>query len=310
MSLKSTGHIVISAISVLYFLCFLDCLLQWYFLNFLIVSNGDTRESIFNWIIVGGKRWMWVLNNFLFYCLFVVSDVLLIWRCYHVWGKSWRIIVVPSFLLVVECGLSFAITLLDGINSSMSSDAKFRLCHSITSALLFASLATTVSTTFAIGYRIHHYVKEMGHRFTSERKLNNIIVMLLESAALYSILLIVYAVMAVVPSFNTAGSPVLQASYYVRAILTGMAPTILVARLALTASSRPATVAAAISHISGLQFDGPTRWCSWGTRSDNLCNARPIISPVSIENEEQLNSTGEFWRAKSIDDVPSKISHV
>ncbi|PPQ85904.1 hypothetical protein CVT25_014750 [Psilocybe cyanescens] len=55
----STNHrIVLSPMSLLYLLCFSEFIVQWYFLNWVIVSNGDTRESIFLETVGGGPPWI------------------------------------------------------------------------------------------------------------------------------------------------------------------------------------------------------------------------------------------------------------
>lgn len=52
--------------------------IQWYYLDFAVVINGDTKETIFNATIEGGPVWIFVLFQFFFYSVFVVSDGLLV----------------------------------------------------------------------------------------------------------------------------------------------------------------------------------------------------------------------------------------
>lgn len=155
----------------------------------------------------------------------------------------------------------------------MSSSANAVLGNNISSALIFVSLGTTVLTTFLIGYKIHSTSRLNGP--SSKKFFNRVVVLVVESAAAYSLVLFLNAIIAVVPSFLTLGSPLYEAEYYVDAVLIvvavcsfyyssddpfsltydqGMAPTILVARIALTNPNNTVT-SVPITDISGLQFN-------------------------------------------------------
>ncbi|PPQ82444.1 hypothetical protein CVT25_007242, partial [Psilocybe cyanescens] len=211
-------RIVLSAISVLYFLCFSEFIIDWYYINWTIVTNGNMRESIFLGTVGYGLEWTWVLNDFLQNSLLIISDGLLIWRCYHVWGQSFCAILAPFILLVAELGLIVATTFLDIKFCLITSEANTILYNNTTSALTFVSLGTTVIATFIIGYRIYSVSQR---RDTSSRRLfNHIATIIIESAAAYSMVLLLDAIIYVVPSLNVLGSPLSQAEYYVGAILT------------------------------------------------------------------------------------------
>ncbi|PPQ91124.1 hypothetical protein CVT25_013262 [Psilocybe cyanescens] len=249
-------RIVLSAISVLYLLCFVQFVVQWYSIDLDVVINGDTRESIFFSTVEGGPKWLWVFANVPFYASFVASDGLLIWRCYHVWGRSFRVISVLLILLLAEFGLFVTATILEGLSHRLTSGANTSaaLFNSLTSALVFVSLATTVTTSLLIGYRIYSVARLNGQ--PSKRLFKHIVVLVIESAAVYSFVLLLDAVFAVIPSFNLVGSPLYQAGYFVDAVLIvvpGMAPTVLVARIAVTNSNY--TVEPTITHISNLHFE-------------------------------------------------------
>lgn len=74
---NANGRIVLSLISALYVLCLADFAVNWYFLDWVVVTNGDTRDSIFL-ATVGGVQWLFILNNILYYCLFMIADGLLV----------------------------------------------------------------------------------------------------------------------------------------------------------------------------------------------------------------------------------------
>ncbi|PPQ91334.1 hypothetical protein CVT25_003767 [Psilocybe cyanescens] len=257
--------IVLSAISVLYILCSLFFIVQWYYLDWVVVVNGDTRESIF-WATEDGVEWTWILGIFLQNSMLIISDGLLIWRCYHVWGQLFWAISAPLVLLVAECGLFVATTVLSVKFGSATSDANATLFDNILTALIFVSLGTTVISTFTIGYRVHSASRI--HHLSSRRLYDHIVTIITESAAAYSLVLIFEAILAVVPSSIMAGFPLREAACYLDVIVTvvsGMAPTVLVARIALTDPNNTDTSATQIS--GNLQF-GPRQESGSGPSGD------------------------------------------
>lgn len=71
------NRIVLSAISFLYFLALVDSVLQWYFLDVEILTNGDTRDSIF-YAALGGPQWTTAISDVLFTLILMVSDALMV----------------------------------------------------------------------------------------------------------------------------------------------------------------------------------------------------------------------------------------
>ncbi|PPQ94739.1 hypothetical protein CVT25_007704 [Psilocybe cyanescens] len=105
--------------------------------------------------------------------------------------------------------------------------------------------------------RIRIYSTSRLNHSPSKRLFNRIVVVIIESAAAYSLILLLYAIIFAIPSVGVFGSPLSEADYYMEAIVTvaaGMAPTILVARMAT--NHNHTVTSSAITHISGLQF-GP-----------------------------------------------------
>uniref|UniRef100_A0A8H7XVW6 Uncharacterized protein n=1 Tax=Psilocybe cubensis TaxID=181762 RepID=A0A8H7XVW6_PSICU len=74
--------------------------------------------------------------------------------------------------------------------------------------------------------------------------------MIVESAAVYTILLIFNAIIGLLPSFNNLGARFCEVEYYVGIMLVvaaGLSPTILVARIALNDSNSTACSLSATS---------------------------------------------------------------
>ncbi|PPQ87625.1 hypothetical protein CVT25_005810 [Psilocybe cyanescens] len=243
------GTMLLNFLLVLYLLCFLHALVKWY-TNSWSVVNGDTRESTF-WGIAGkGPQWT------------------AIWRCYHVWGQSFHVIAISLILLAAEFGLSVTQTVLQGLLAVNTGNLRIILLISaskVSSALLFVSLGATWITTFLIGYKIHFSSFSNGP--PSKRQFNRIVVLVVESSAAYSILLLFDGLSTVAPPKLVLNSLVIEASYFVDAalsIIVGVAPTVLVARLAIMSPSN--AVQSTVVYIqSEFQRGGPSdRGCTIG----------------------------------------------
>ncbi|PPQ95691.1 hypothetical protein CVT25_000788 [Psilocybe cyanescens] len=217
---NSNRCIILSAVSVMYFLCLLDFIIQWYYIDWTIVTNGNTRESIF-WVTVEDSlEWISILNDFLQNFVFIISDGLLIWRCYHVWGQSFWAILTPLILLVAE---------------------------------------------FVI----------------------------IESAAAYSMVLLLEAIIGIVPSFTVFGSPTSQADYYIEK--QGMAPTVLVAR---TATNNNSVESSTLTHISGdLEFG--SQQGSGSGRSGNTTGGD--VNALVQADDAELTPVVELTRESIVD---------
>lgn len=114
-------------------------------------------------------------------------------------------------------GLFVAHSVLTVLFIQASTQKDVNISNSLTSALVFLSLGMTVTTTFMIGYRIHSILWINGA--PSKGLFNHIALIMIELAAAYSLVLCLDVVIAIIPSFNTLGSPLLATKYYVNAAL-------------------------------------------------------------------------------------------
>ncbi|PPQ83689.1 hypothetical protein CVT25_006146 [Psilocybe cyanescens] len=301
-------RIVLAAISTLYLLALSNPVLQWYLLNLQIVLNGGTRESIFIVTLEGGPRGLLALNAFLFYSSFIVSDGLLyhrplccsdrpkLWRCYHVWGQSLRVILFPTILVFAEFGEFYNSSLFVAVTVLVARFGDFEvnttLFENIETALVFVSLGTTVTTTSLIAHRIN--AASLLNGSSSNRLFTRAVTLVIESAAAYSLVLLIYAVFTIVPRFIAFGSPVDNAVFYLQVLVStvaGMAPTVLVARIALT--SPHITTGQTIANITGLRFESQPRSNRSGTETGEV---RPSMltgeAAVAMVCEAKNNSSG------------------
>ncbi|PPQ85448.1 hypothetical protein CVT25_006285 [Psilocybe cyanescens] len=176
---------------------------------------------------------------------------------------------------------------LAGADNQLTSNVNAKLFNNITSASIFVSLGTTMITTFLIGYRIHSASR--ANSTPSRRLFNRVWVIFIESAAAYALVLLVDAICYVLPSFTVLGSPLVVVGYYVDPVLffitnQGMAPTILVARIALTNPSN--TVAPTVTHISGLQIGSQHE--SGASRDTTGGEMNVSVHPDNVTPEQEV----------------------
>jgi len=112
-----------------------------------------------------------------------------VWRCYLVWGKSWKVVVLPLILL---CGF---------VVSGIGQTYHFARGHDIHSAfhriltiwngLLFSfSLATNVTVTSLIALRVW-YIFRMTSGMTHNLGVAEVLVLVIESGMIYSATLVI-----------------------------------------------------------------------------------------------------------------------
>ncbi|KAK0232032.1 hypothetical protein EDD85DRAFT_792938 [Armillaria nabsnona] len=153
---------------------------------------------------------------------FIIADCTIIWRCWVVWAHDWRITILPIFFVIGEivCGTNGVIQL---FKISMKVDET-----GIVWAL--ATIATTLGTdilcTALIISRILYVAR--GHRgiMGGIRTYRGVLEILIESAALYSITLVVWMIL-----YPLEGNGYMYPQALVYPV-TGFAPTLIVLRVA------------------------------------------------------------------------------
>ncbi|PPQ80023.1 hypothetical protein CVT25_001418 [Psilocybe cyanescens] len=230
--------IVLSTISLLYILCMVQLVLQWYYINLIMITSGDTRESIFFAILGRGSTSVYAVFQVSFCLMFIVSDALLIWRCYHVWG------------------VSLALTIVSTLPDQNATPISFK---NLTCIQAFASFGTTALCTVLIGYKIHTVSRPIlsNGRKQPNTRLSHVVKVIIESAAVYSLTILAYAIQAALPITleNLLESPLLVEGFYFETIIVaiaGMAPTVITARIALTSKTNTAVVEQ-MTPLSGLR---------------------------------------------------------
>lgn len=75
---KARNRIALSAFSLLYAICMVQLAIQWYYVNLIFVTNGETRLSIFETELNRGSIEVFVVFETTFCLMFIIADALLV----------------------------------------------------------------------------------------------------------------------------------------------------------------------------------------------------------------------------------------
>ncbi|KAJ7643222.1 hypothetical protein B0H17DRAFT_1104685 [Mycena rosella] len=193
---------------------------RWLLITKAFIDHGDTSTTA-TLALLQPPLWLAVLGAVVFSVNTLIADCVLIWRCWVIWSRNWIIILLPAMCTVAGGALGFR---------SIAEQAAYVLNPKLDRAAFvdfatpyFAlSLVTTSLATILIVFRIMTMSEPATRKSKGYGKLIEIIV---ESAALYSVALIVFLPFLVQKSNDDA---------YPQAVLaqmTGIGPTLIVARV-------------------------------------------------------------------------------
>ncbi|KAK0196981.1 hypothetical protein F5146DRAFT_1013617 [Armillaria mellea] len=155
-----------------------------------------------------------------------LADTALIWRCWIVWGRRWLIVLIPILCTITSATIKSIQTyhglrdLVDNVSQSSAQGTSIDL----TTVYIAMALATTLLCTVLIVYRI---VSVSGAEYASGiRTYRGAIEVVVESAALFSVSLIIYVALV---AHNSVADDYLDV---IAAAFRGIAPTLIVGRVA------------------------------------------------------------------------------
>ncbi|KAF9471340.1 hypothetical protein BDN70DRAFT_939017 [Pholiota conissans] len=249
----SRRYLVPATISCLY-LCNLAFFgIDWFLTKRQFIDRGDDRDTIF---LATVNNWGNLITeiDLLNAATLVLSESLLIWRCFNVWDRSFRIIFVPVLLTVTVGALMLTLAIGAGVILPSAFTEETRL-NKVAAAGLLMSGCSNIITTALIAYRIRSFLTHQG---ISAKRFRHTIDIVVQSGAVYSFSLLLYGVLYTLNTtakrngmnvmlFNF-GLWVSNFTYY----LAGMSTTIMVARVVMLSNhaNNPTSV-----HLSGIQFE-------------------------------------------------------
>ncbi|KAK7444833.1 hypothetical protein VKT23_015150 [Stygiomarasmius scandens] len=198
--------------------------------------------------------WQEAVGNTFFALNILFADSLLIWRCWVLWGRRWWIVFVPAIGTLSGIALAI-IAIYSVVQSDIAHDPTEvgKQAHrfvSFSTAYFSTSIATSVIATSLIILRIL-LVQWSNAKFVSSGRegrgnpYRHVIEIVVESAALYSITLLIFII------FLETKNPNLYYAQNVHAQVAGIAPLLIILRVASN-SSRPDS-----EWTSSIQFGRP-----------------------------------------------------
>ncbi|KAF9007708.1 hypothetical protein BDZ89DRAFT_1168458 [Hymenopellis radicata] len=204
--------------------------LDWKDIDRLFIAHGTSLETEFNYSLTGDIPKSIAVD--VLRCLSVfVADLILVWRCWVLYGGNLKVIAIPGLCMITETisACMIIVSFVENVNRASASRVNWTLAY------YSMTVATNSLCTVLILFRIVR-VSGLGASLKTYR---GIIEILVESAAMYAIiyiaLLIVYAC-----QFYT-GAAVENGRPYAAVIsdsITGIAPTLIIARV-MAGQSRP-----------------------------------------------------------------------
>ncbi|KAF4610158.1 hypothetical protein D9613_010201 [Agrocybe pediades] len=262
---KSRDRIIIGSITALYISTVLFLVSNWLFTNILFSQTGPTRVDMFWESISGnmplGERMVGTVATFVVY---LFADGLLVWRCFHACGRSFGRSFLPMALLTVEIALVISSTVYSCLFSAKPDFETIQTAQ-ISDKLAAASLTSAAATSFVSTFLICQQIwRHTAPRARSRKHYRNIINTLIQSSALYTITILILAVLAFTNTGDIASSfTILLVAVWITApsqIISGLAPTLMIIALVVSSSQKSNEVSDFTSYASyanGVNSESP-----------------------------------------------------
>ncbi|KAJ7161988.1 hypothetical protein C8R43DRAFT_1123692 [Mycena crocata] len=271
---RKTKPLLFAVVVLMYLLATMQTGIHWANVRNAFITNGSSPDATANSLLTPTlTRTVWpatmlVANTFL-------ADCVLIFRCYAVWNRDWKVIVLPTLSTIGGTTLGILTVVETGhyITSGGDPNAFVDFARPYFGMCLVTTLLATVLIVFRIVWLTRDNV---GTAFSGYR---SVIEMVVESAFLYSVNLIVYiALLFGDPNNNYDG--------YAQAVLiqmTGIAPTLIVARVSF-GLARPSSSWQRTSKTAHSKFGAST---TTFTKQLQFSDNEDLESRSAVERKEQ-----------------------
>ncbi|KAF7329962.1 hypothetical protein MKEN_00260200 [Mycena kentingensis (nom. inval.)] len=278
---------LMAVIIAMFVLATLQTGIDWANLRYAFITKGTSPTDTVNALLEETYLWtvapavMLVANTFL-------ADCVLIFRCFAVWAHDWRIVLLPVLTTIAGTTLGILAVLQTATFVSGGGDPNSFVDYAI--PYISLSLVTTLLATSLIVVRILWLTRAHG-AFTLKLSGNTgttttntyrvVIEMVVESALVYALTLAIYLALLFGPESSTSDG-------YVKAVLvsmTGIAPTLIVARVSL-GLARPSSSWQRTSKRTGTSGTGT------GTPNDSDSHSKLTSSSGTLFNPRQMKFSG------------------
>jgi len=201
--------------------------------NVTVIQDNGATPAIVD-VLNQNPAWYKGVGMTMFSVNIFIADCLFIWRCWVVWEKRWVVVVLPILGTIAGQVLNI-LGIIGSVELSLElAPTQVPISFANLATPYFGiSLATSLITTSLIALRIFMIQREMrGVGMRAQGSYSKILEILIESAALYSINLLVFVILL---------SRLLIQLEYPEAMMSqisGIAPTLIICRVAL-GHSRP-----------------------------------------------------------------------
>ncbi|KAF9552668.1 hypothetical protein CPC08DRAFT_768127 [Agrocybe pediades] len=240
---RARDMIIIGNTGALYFLIALNTVMNWIYTNILYCTKGATRVDMF----LESLTWDMPLGEEII--LDVTSWV--VWRCFHACGRSFRRSLLPIVLLIVETVLVLTATVYQGLidaKPELKTIQTAKIYNRLSAAANIGVVATSLFSTGIICLQIWRHTSPSSW---SRKHYKAIINVLIQSSAIYTVTVLFQAIL----NFTNTGNLNAQSSFTIipisefvdaaSQITSGLAPTLMIARLVLSSSEQDTKVSSA-----------------------------------------------------------------
>ncbi|KAJ7799892.1 hypothetical protein B0H14DRAFT_2901878 [Mycena olivaceomarginata] len=155
-----------------------------------------------------------------------LADAILIWRCYIIWGNSWRAVAFPCIAYIINIG-GFIVGALPLLGPSERTAVAVCIGTTFFTNVVASSLAA--GRIWWISRRASYVISR-----TSRRTYANLTAILVESGCIYPISIIIILILFIVPSTSTISVLISIAPVY---HIVGISPTLIIVRVGLGVST-------------------------------------------------------------------------
>ncbi|KAK0439479.1 uncharacterized protein EV420DRAFT_1733679 [Desarmillaria tabescens] len=219
---------ILAGISVfMYIMAIMHIALIWFYNRWAFITKGETEETRYfaftNHMAAGYPAWALMIGDIAAGINILVADCVIIWRCWIIWERNWRIIVLPCICTL--CGMTFGILgVLQKLAPSNSSQKNLSK-EDWVMAYYVMSLPTTAMCTALIVYRLTKVSKTRNSPHFTPNPYHHVIEMVIESSGLYVVVLAIFIV------FEATNNPYGRYPAAVLQSVIGVTPALILLRV-------------------------------------------------------------------------------
>ncbi|KAF9540038.1 hypothetical protein CPC08DRAFT_770875 [Agrocybe pediades] len=248
---RARDIIIIGNNGALYFLIALITVINWIYTNILYCTKGATRVDLFIESINQDSMplGMEIINDVIGLVVFLFADGLLVWRCFHACGRSFRRSLLPIVLLIVEIALVLTATVYHSLMVAKSDSDIIPTAEIYNRLSAGAKIVVVLTSLLSTGIICMQIWRHTSPRSRSRKHYKAIINALIQSSAIYTVTVLLDAIL----TFTDTGTiqsalkifPVVEFVSVTGQITSGLAPTLMIAQLVLSTSEEDTEVSSA-----------------------------------------------------------------